>query len=216
MTRYPLYRRLGGLQGRSGMVRKISPPLRFDPRTVQPVASRYTDWAIPALGLVLPKIKICLNMWTVDCKLWVVDCKLWTLSWELWAGSCGLWAVSCGLWAVSCGLRAVSCELWTVNWIVSCGLRNSRCRCQCQCHPRQCHDKVLQVSAGLLTFPNILHCKSNCLSWRYHGLISSVCCELKELEAWYLKLATGDTSKFAGKFRFLAVLFLIYTKGQCS
>ena len=47
-TRYPLYRRLGGPQGRSGPVRKISPPPGFDPRTVQPVASRYTDWAIPA------------------------------------------------------------------------------------------------------------------------------------------------------------------------
>ena len=45
-TRYPLYRRLGGPKGRSGRVRKISPPLWFDPRTVQPVASRYTDWAI--------------------------------------------------------------------------------------------------------------------------------------------------------------------------
>ena len=44
-TRYPLYRRLGGPQGRSGQVRKISPPLEFDPRTVQPVASRYTDYA---------------------------------------------------------------------------------------------------------------------------------------------------------------------------
>jgi hypothetical protein len=42
-TRYPLYRRLGGPQGRSGRVRKISTPLGFDPRTVQPVASRYTD-----------------------------------------------------------------------------------------------------------------------------------------------------------------------------
>ena len=44
-TRYPLYRRLGGPQGRSGQVRKISPPPDFDPRTVQPVASRYTDYA---------------------------------------------------------------------------------------------------------------------------------------------------------------------------
>jgi hypothetical protein len=44
-TRYPLNRRLGGPQGRSGQVRKISPPPGFDPRTVQPVASRYTDWA---------------------------------------------------------------------------------------------------------------------------------------------------------------------------
>ena len=47
-TRYPLYRRLGGPQGRSGRVRKISSPPGFDPRTVQPVASRYTNWAIPA------------------------------------------------------------------------------------------------------------------------------------------------------------------------
>ena len=46
--RYPSYRRLGGPQGRSGRVRKISPPPGFDPRTVQPVASRYTDWAIPS------------------------------------------------------------------------------------------------------------------------------------------------------------------------
>jgi hypothetical protein len=43
-TRYPLYRRQGGSQGRSGRVRKIAPsPPGFDPRTVQP--SRYTDWA---------------------------------------------------------------------------------------------------------------------------------------------------------------------------
>jgi hypothetical protein len=46
MTQYPLYRRLGGPQGRSGRVLNISPPPGFDPRTVQPVASRYIDWAI--------------------------------------------------------------------------------------------------------------------------------------------------------------------------
>jgi len=39
-TRYPLYMRLGGLQGRAVGVQKISPPLGFDPRIVQPVASR--------------------------------------------------------------------------------------------------------------------------------------------------------------------------------
>ena len=44
-TRYPLCRWLGGPQGRSGLVRKISPPLGFDSRTVQPVANRYTDCA---------------------------------------------------------------------------------------------------------------------------------------------------------------------------
>jgi hypothetical protein len=38
-TRYQLYSRLGG---------KISPSPGFDPRTVQPVASRYTNYDIPA------------------------------------------------------------------------------------------------------------------------------------------------------------------------
>jgi hypothetical protein len=32
-----------GPQGRSGRGRKISTPPGFDPRTAQPVASRYTD-----------------------------------------------------------------------------------------------------------------------------------------------------------------------------
>ena len=46
-TQYPLYRRLGGPQGRSGWMQKISPPTRFNPRTIQPVVSRYTNCAIP-------------------------------------------------------------------------------------------------------------------------------------------------------------------------
>jgi hypothetical protein len=45
---YISYRRLHGLQGRPGRVRKHSPQQRLDPRTVQPVASRCTDWAMPA------------------------------------------------------------------------------------------------------------------------------------------------------------------------
>jgi len=56
-TPYPLYRRLDGPQDRSGQVRKISPPPGFDPRTVQPLASRYTDWATgPTTYVVEPKI----------------------------------------------------------------------------------------------------------------------------------------------------------------
>ena len=42
-TWYPLYRKLGGPQGRYVQVRKISPPPGFDPPTVQLVGSRYTD-----------------------------------------------------------------------------------------------------------------------------------------------------------------------------
>jgi len=48
-TRYPSYRRLGGPQGQSGRVQRISPPPGFDPQTVQHVASYYTYCAILAL-----------------------------------------------------------------------------------------------------------------------------------------------------------------------
>jgi rRNA maturation protein Nop10 len=41
--RYPLYRRLGGPQGQCGSVQKISPPPGFNPWTIQPVVSHYTD-----------------------------------------------------------------------------------------------------------------------------------------------------------------------------
>jgi len=53
-TRYPLYGRLGGPQGRSGQVRKISPTPGFDPRTVQPVAIRNlcsTVWNAPCVSI---------------------------------------------------------------------------------------------------------------------------------------------------------------------
>ena len=47
-TRYPLYRRMGGPQDRFGQVRKISPPLLFDPRTIR-VTPRplFTPWKDP-------------------------------------------------------------------------------------------------------------------------------------------------------------------------
>jgi hypothetical protein len=43
---YILYSRLGGPQGQSGRLRNISPTPGLDPRTFQPEASRYTEWAI--------------------------------------------------------------------------------------------------------------------------------------------------------------------------
>jgi len=50
VTRYPLYRRLGGhrfgLNGRG----KLDPPSGFDLRTVQPVEIRYTDYTAPVGG----------------------------------------------------------------------------------------------------------------------------------------------------------------------
>jgi hypothetical protein len=47
-TWYPLHRRFSGPHGWSGQVWKISPPPGFDPQTVQPVVSRYTDYTVPA------------------------------------------------------------------------------------------------------------------------------------------------------------------------
>ena len=51
-TRYPLCRRLGGPHRLSGRVRNILPLPDFDPRTVQPVANRYTNCAIPDIDLI--------------------------------------------------------------------------------------------------------------------------------------------------------------------
>ena len=43
-NRYPFYRRLGGPQGRSGQAENLVPTGILS-RTVQPIVSRYTDWA---------------------------------------------------------------------------------------------------------------------------------------------------------------------------
>jgi hypothetical protein len=50
-------------------MRKISPPPGFDPRTVQPVAIHYVDYAIPAHTMLSLRNKICTNferLWKRD------------------------------------------------------------------------------------------------------------------------------------------------------
>jgi hypothetical protein len=61
-TQYPLYRRLGGPQGQSAQMWKISPLPGFDPRTVQPVAGRYTDYATQPTWLCLYMMP---NVWSI-------------------------------------------------------------------------------------------------------------------------------------------------------
>ena len=58
-TRYPLYMRLGGPQGRSGQVQKIWPAPGFDPGTVQPVASGI--WGVVFISAALHNLIICLG-----------------------------------------------------------------------------------------------------------------------------------------------------------
>jgi len=73
-TRYLLYRRLGGPQGRSGQVRKISPPQGFDPRTVQPVASCYPG---PLLHLsIIFKVYECNRNLTIKVTNKMLLCRL--------------------------------------------------------------------------------------------------------------------------------------------
>jgi len=75
-TRYPLYRRLGGPQGPSKQVRKISPQPVFDPRTSKPVASRYTPLRYPAHWRgIQPRNNFGIMGWFSDipCHIYWVD-----------------------------------------------------------------------------------------------------------------------------------------------
>jgi hypothetical protein len=86
-TALPPGKTLGRPQGRSGRMRKTSPPPGFDPRTVQPVASRYTDWAIAADTVAIPTelsrplfygfYTVCFYIYVLKCDF-VSDCNLYT------------------------------------------------------------------------------------------------------------------------------------------
>jgi len=69
-TRYPFHRRLGGPQGRSGRAENLV-PTGIRSRIVQPVVSRYTDWATGPTGQR--------NIYLYQIN----NVKLFT-SWDLW------------------------------------------------------------------------------------------------------------------------------------
>jgi hypothetical protein len=95
-TRYPLYRRRGGSQGWSGQVQKNSPPPGFDPRTVQLVASRYTDWATGSYSMQIFTLTLSLLM----SYIYGAPCKarnfnviyMWTYVWQRWKPSLSIWS----------------------------------------------------------------------------------------------------------------------------
>ena len=60
-TRYPLLRRPGGPQSRSGQSEKYRLPLGLEPRTVQPVASLFTDHAILATTRTVGTTETCMR-----------------------------------------------------------------------------------------------------------------------------------------------------------
>ena len=64
-TQYPLYRRLGGPQGQSGRAENLV-PTGIRSRTIQPVVSRYTNWAT----------------WPTSLWCGFMKCSLWLLCGE--------------------------------------------------------------------------------------------------------------------------------------
>ena len=84
-TRYPLYRRLGGPQGRSGRAENLDPP-EFDPRTVQPLAQSLYRLSYPAhifyniLTINKNQFRIqqalaCHSLERKTCSVWVTTYK---------------------------------------------------------------------------------------------------------------------------------------------
>ena len=65
-NRYPFYRRLCGPQGRSGWAENLV-PTGIRSRTVQPVVSRYTDWATQPTFLYITGVNL-LHIQTHCCK----------------------------------------------------------------------------------------------------------------------------------------------------
>jgi hypothetical protein len=94
-NRYPLYRRLGGPQGWSGQGEKSRPLPGFDPRTVQPVVSRYTDWATRPTQLICTGIilKVQLSLYTPwrqggEWKYQLYSFLILALDRGVWLASC--------------------------------------------------------------------------------------------------------------------------------
>jgi hypothetical protein len=108
----PLYRRLVRPQGRSGRVRKISPPPEFDPRTVQPVASSYTDWAIAAQIVDYHNIKL---SWTLEVRMLTLS-VLCTVQPTVRSVHC---PAHCPFCALSSPLYSVCCtnRTYSINYI---------------------------------------------------------------------------------------------------
>ena len=139
-TWYPMYRRLGEPQGRSGQVRKISPPPGFDPRTVQPVASRYNDYATrPTNTLGSGNIINCrcnnnnndnnIRVSNLNLQLYDIPCTVHTIvTMSIWApwrhkGSGSIYIHSRSITVVRFKLRPLyhSGKLPVGHWIWSCG-----------------------------------------------------------------------------------------------
>jgi hypothetical protein len=74
-TLYSLYGRLGGPQGRSGRLQKISPPPGFDPRTVQPVPTELSC-SNPVVSWIRNQHSFCDWVGTAKSLCVTLNCRL--------------------------------------------------------------------------------------------------------------------------------------------
>ena len=83
-TRYPLYRRLGGTQGRCGRAENLAPS-GFDPRTVQPVAqSLYRLSYLTHISITCRAVKcgLCCSLYGRETLYFVLQGKHGLRVWE--------------------------------------------------------------------------------------------------------------------------------------
>jgi len=100
-TRYPFYRRLGGPQGWPGRA-EILVPAGIRSRTVQPVVSRYTDWATGSTYYHVP-FKIMINYRCIKQVLPFAEtlhCLHFTLFWK-YIFVCIIWGTAVAQWLSS-------------------------------------------------------------------------------------------------------------------
>jgi hypothetical protein len=142
----PIVQEAGGPQARYGQVRKISPPPGFYPRTVQPVASRYTHWATRptirkstffkkcevsfVLRLALPTLnnmvlKAAIRKAVNLCLLIACSTKFRLPVWQIWKRSCRChrcisYACCC------CGITSVRLSEFCCDWMGSSGGKEFR------------------------------------------------------------------------------------------
>jgi len=98
-TRYPFYRRLGGPQGRSGRTENLV-PTGIRSRTVQPVVSRYTDWAklYTVKNTYTKMYRSVFRMYVCTVLLQFI----WDFVYqEKWQTRCKFGSTRTGLWCVS-------------------------------------------------------------------------------------------------------------------
>jgi hypothetical protein len=129
--------RLGWPRGRSARVRKISPSLEFDPRTVQHISSCHTDYAFPAAkNYCLHRNLQVLGIWQILVYVLYKKKAVWCAD-----GTAGRYAYSFGHTGM-----VVMCSKY-VSWnilLLHSAYRRSDCFCSYRCARLVLKWKLLQ------------------------------------------------------------------------